>query len=432
MQRIGVVGPKDSVERIVDVVSKLELEIEIIPYIYHNVNETSDIVRNNFMKMKGWLFSGPTPYMAAVDAFGEQENFDYCSFSDASLYKCLLQVASQQKNVLSRLSIDISKYENLQEGIEELGIPLQNVNIQYYDIHSKPQDLADIHIALWKAGKIDAVITGLGAVFDILKRDTDIPTYRNNVTAQIIRESMRRLIRRIRISYLKNTQVGFEIFEVLDFDELVDRVGIPYGLQHLELKIKSRLLTLCERLNGYLLERGRGSYEIFSSRGVIEQETALLKDVIQQLSDIEDVTMAVGIGFGDTVSSAQLNARRGLSHAKKRDKERIIIVEDNGVLIESVGQSDEIKYVSYSDDKEFLEKLHQGNVSVKTFRKIEAVVRSMGWDSFTASQLADEMGVTERNIRRIISGLSTAGLVENIGDGNAAVRGRPSKIYRIK
>src|SRR5665647_953676 len=99
MQRIGVVGPKDSVDRIVEVVNKMEVKIEIVPFIYQKVNETPDIVRNNFMKIKGWLFSGPTPYMTAVNAFGKHENFDYCSFSDASLYKCLLQVASQQKSV---------------------------------------------------------------------------------------------------------------------------------------------------------------------------------------------------------------------------------------------------------------------------------------------------------------------------------------------
>ena len=55
MQRIGVIGPKDSVNRIVEVAKSMNEEIELVPFIYSDVSETIEIVKKNFTKI-GRLF----------------------------------------------------------------------------------------------------------------------------------------------------------------------------------------------------------------------------------------------------------------------------------------------------------------------------------------------------------------------------------------
>ena len=79
-----------------------------------------------------------------------------------------------------------------------------------------------------------------------------------------------------------------------------------------------------------------------------------------------------------------------------------------------------------------LENLHKAAVGIKTFRKIEATVERMKWNTFTVAQLASQLSVTEQNIRRIISSLCSVGLVAVAGEEFAATRGRPGKIYRLK
>lgn len=431
MNRIGVVGPKDSVNRIIDVAKELDENIEVIPFIYKDLSETEEIVKKNFSKIKGWLFSGPTPYNKAIESFGKLDNFDYCSFSDSSLYKCFLQVAKDQKNVLTRLSIDISSYEKHQGAIEELGIEMNDVYVHYYDINSEPENMVKNHVDLWHQGKIDAVITGLGKVYELIATTTEIPVYRNNVTGQVINASVMRLVEQLKISYFKNAQVGFEIYEVVNYNQLEEKTGSVYGMQKLELKIKDRLIGLSEKLNGHLIDYGRGTYGVFSSRGEIENNVGLLYDLMGQVNDILNVSIAVGIGFGDNVSYAQQNARLGLNHVKKSGEVHVVAIDSNGCVIESFGDERAIQYDNYSYDQELLEKLKKANIGIKTYKKVDAVVKSAGWNRFTAAQLADGMSVTERNVRRILSSLNSVGLVELAGTEVNSGKGRPSKVYKM-
>ncbi|WP_182185912.1 helix-turn-helix domain-containing protein [Pectinatus frisingensis] len=51
--------------------------------------------------------------------------------------------------------------------------------------------------------------------------------------------------------------------------------------------------------------------------------------------------------------------------------------------------------------------------------------------SFSATQLAQYLNVTIRNVQRILSGLKEADLVVEIGQETLGKRGRPTKIYRL-
>lgn len=430
MLTIGVVGPEDSVSRILDTANQLDYKVQFVPYVYEDIIEAPAIVGANTPKVNGWLFSGPAPFMLVRDTLGHAENYVYCSFNGAGLYKCFLQIAQDQNRILERLSIDIPESESLQEAIDELGIPLKESYINPFGSQTQAQDLMDFHISLWEQGKTDGAISSLGAVHRALQQ-RNIPVYRNTVTAVSIREAIQVVVQKTTASYFKDTQVGFQIIEISNYDEIAAKTTNPYDLQYLELKIKRDLVRLSQKLNGRLLEQGQGRYEIFSSRGGIEREIGTLRDITQKISYDVNAPVAVGIGFGNTVLAAESNARKALLHANKRQAERIIIIQEDGMLVESLGPNREITYDSQTNDSELLEKLHQVKVSIKTLRKIEATVQHLGWTTFTSAQLASELSVSERNIRRILSGLSEVSLVTCIGEGYSSVRGRPSKLYRL-
>ncbi len=432
MRKIGVVGPDQSIRRILDVARTLDINIELVPYPYDDAHETVDIIKKSFHKVKGWLFTGSLPYMLAIETFGTDENFAHCAFDGAGLYKCFLQVAYHQNTIMERLSIDIPDMENLTEAIHDLEIPNREIYVNRYGTKFDTQSIIQFHRDLWKAGKTDAAITSLGAAYIALKQDGDIPVYRNSVTATSIRYAIKVLNEKTAASFFRSTQVGLEVIEIENFDEVIEKLASSYNIKRLELRISKELIDLSEKLNGCLLERGRGRYEISSSRGAIDREMGLLKDVVRRLSLELHVPVAVGIGFGETVSSAENNARRALLHAKKRKKEKLVIIQEDGVLIESVGQPEELTYEYFSDDQELLEKLHEADVGIKNYKKIEATVRRMGWNTFTSSHVAEELGVTERNVRRILAGLTKVGLIECIGEEFSTVRGRPSRLYRIR
>ena len=430
MRKVGVIGPEDSVKRILAANQNFTPPLHLLPLIYEDIEQAPNLLEENRTNIDACLFSGPAPYLKALQQITDLDNVVYCSFSGAGLYRCFLQIANTQNVVLDGLSIDIPETENLQEAIDDLSIPLCASYIKSYGADCNAERLVDFHLTLWKSGKTKAAISSLGAVYKALIAH-GVPAYRNTVTKASIREALQVLSEKLATAYFKSTQVGFQIIEIGNYDQLIEKTNSPYELQLVELQIKKDLLGHAEKLSAYLLEKGHGVYELFSSRGTIELELPALRSLIRKISSDIDIQLYVGIGFGNTVASAHSNASRATLHAKKGPAEKVIIIQENGIVVEAANRSGELSYLDHSDDPCLLSELHKAKVSVKTYKRILATVNHRGWDSFTSSQLAEELSSSERNIRRIIAGLCEVDLVEFAGEGYPTSRGRPSRLYRF-
>lgn len=432
--RFGVIGPEPSVQKILGVAREMETEALLVPFPYVHVQESKALIEGHHHEVNGWLFSGPIPYTYAKEFLGDHANIVYCKPTGASLYKAMLQMSMDLGQLSTRISIDMIDSEDVdfKESFCEAGIPVDNIHMTMFNgsSYDKPDELIRFHLDLWKQGKTEAALTCMNFVHSSL-REAGVPAYRIEMTKLDIRQAMQVMIEQAKSSYFKDTQIGVEIIELDQFDQLADKTMTRYHLQYLELKIRQILLQLCEKIDGTLIDNGNGRYQIFSSRGAIERETETLRDTVQHISLEADVPVAVGIGFGSTAFSAENNARRALQHAKEKEERGIVIVQQDGVIVEAVGEEDELTYAYRSHDKELLDKLGQGNISIKTYKKIEALVQRMGWDGFTTSDLSAHLSMTQRNAQRIMVSLCELGLAEVQGEELQAVRGRPRKIYRL-
>lgn len=433
MYRIGVVGPPPSVERILAVANEFEHEIEFVPITYGDAKEVSGIVQERNHEFDGWFFSGPIPFTIAKNVLSPEANMVYCPPTGSNLYRSFIQMSIDRDEAVKRVSIDMIESEGqfLQEQLSELQIPEEDTHVMTYDEHYDAQAVAQFHLKVWREGKTQGAFTTLMTVEELL-REAGVPVYRIYMTKMEIRQAMKMVIERARSSYFKDTQIGVEIIELEQFDTIVEKSTARFHLQHLELKIRQLLLLLCEKLDGSLMANGNGRYQIFSSRGAIEREIDMLRATLQQLSLEADVPVAVGIGFGETAFSAESNARKAGQHAKNRDGYGIVIVQENGVIVEAAGEPEQIAYAYRSNDKELLDKLNKANVSIKTYNKLQALVQRMGWSTFTTSDIATYLSMTVRNAQRIIGSLCEYGLAEYKGEELQAVRGRPKKIYQLK
>lgn len=433
MRRIGVVGPDRSVKRILRVAEEFNRGIEFIPFAYEDENEIQSILQQNRSKVNGWLFSGPVPYVIAEEYLEANDTAAYCPMMGGGFYRCCLQLAFDHNVILRRISVDIVESEiDVEQLLQATGKPWRDFYIKYYNRQYNPEEIIQFHLQLWRAGKIDGVITALRSVMNALQKEK-VPVYHFTSTEPEIYQSLKIIIEKVKSSYFKNTQVGLVIIEVGSYGEIIERANTPYDLQLLELRLKGILLPLCKSLDGYLLEKGTGMYEIFSSRGAVEREIAMLQDTIEQLKLAVniDVRISAGIGFGETVFAAEINAHRALRNTMDPSESGIVIVQDDGRIVEVAKQDKVLSYDFFSTDTDLLRKLNQAGVGIKTYGKVENIVRRMGWGAFSASQLAAQMSVTERNVRRIIASLCEAGLVEHVGEEAVATRGRPSKLYQL-
>lgn len=431
MYRIGVIGPPQSIDRILEVANEFEHEIEFISFPYDESREAKNLVKEHNNQVNGWFFSGPIPYMMAKNELGSNADFVYSPNTGSSLYKCLLQLTHHQGQTLQGISIDMIHTEDVQESLNELEIPIRDIFIKTFDEEYETQELFEFHLQLWKAGKTKGALTCLNSVSSALKKE-GVPVYRVNITKMEIRQALKIIIEKVKSSYFKDTQIGVEIIEFERYEQIAEKVQTRVQLQQLELKIKQTLLHLCEKLDGSFMEIGTGRYQIFSSRGAIEREIDVLQATVRQLNLDTGVPVVVGIGYGETASSAEMNAYKAIQHSKEKPDHGISIVQEDGMIIESVGKDEELAYAYRTHDTELLDRLHQANISVKTYNKIEALVHRMGWEGFTTADLASQLSMTKRNAQRIVASLCEFGLAEYKGEESHAARGRASKIYKLK
>lgn len=429
MPKIGVVGPDSSVERILSVAEKMNLQLDFIPFTYFKTHETIDIVKANLDKVDGWLFSGPAPKMITEHLLVNHPVVGNCFQVGASLYRSLIQMSYKTKNFKLRVSIDVTMNDEIGSALQEIDISSDDIYIKFYDSDFSHAEIIDYHYNLFKANKIDGVITSLHFVYEALK-SLNVPVLRNTPTKMEIKLAIQIIEEKINTHYFKSTQIGIAVMQVDLWNQVKNMSKSHYQTQMLELEIKRILLKLNEKLNGYIIEKGNGSYEIFSSRGAVERELEFFKETLNQISLLTDSLISLGIGFGQTFYAAEINAYRAINHAKCKDCNQIVIQDDN-MLIEDAGSEKSLHYEIASQDSELLKKLNMAGVSIKIYQKIISVIKRMNWQTFTVNQIAEQLAVTDRNISRIISGLLSANLVLLAGEEAPAVRGRPRKIYRL-
>lgn len=431
--RFGIVGPLPSVERILNLTQHLADDVEFVAMVYNHPREIPQILEQYRSTVKGWLFSGPIPLSVASPFLKEDELTAYCKPAGSGLYKALLQMNKDYPIQNQRYSIDIIRSEDLDmhESFAEAELPIDQVYLNIFEGSDEPETLIQFHMDKWTSGQSVAAVTCMHFVYAALQKQ-GVPVYRLTTSSQDIRQAAKLLIQQGRSSYFKDTQIGIHMIEadLLNHRSLTESTS--YGLQYAELRIKTVLLPLCEHMDGVLVDKGNGRYQIFSTRGAIERELSRLHHSIEQIALEIEVEVSVGIGYGDTALAAENHALRALQQSKQQESSsRIIIVQDNGVIREAVGQIEEWSYSSRSLDRALLSQLNEANISVKTYKKIEALTQRMNWDGFTTAQLAQHLSMTVRNAQRIMSSLCQIKLAEVEGEELQALRGRPRKIYRL-
>ncbi|MBP2629786.1 MAG: hypothetical protein H6Q70_414 [Firmicutes bacterium] len=436
MRKIGVISSYiRPIERIINVAKAMPRAetVEWIAFPYEDIDEVPEILVKNKNKVDGWIFSGPNPYNAAKPYLGKGENAVFCGITGNEIFKVILEMACEKGSTAIRISMDCPQSDifNNKESVEELNVAKKMVNFYEYDIPFDLETIIQEHVHRWQSGEIDGVVTTLHAVHMALEK-YHLPVRRLMASTTSIRQAVNVLMEKLNGLYFKNSQVGLEIIEISNFEKTIEKAGDSYKLQILELKIKERLLKLCQSINGYLSEKGNGRYEIFSSRGLLEQHVSVLQDTIDEISIALDTDIVAGIGFGTTVFTAQLNAYRAVNQGKSIGNKGVVIIDDDGQITEAVGQKKELGYFAFSEDKDLLKHLTDANVGIKTYQKIVAIVKKMNWENFTSAALAGQLEVTDRNVRRIMKGLLEVGLVECIGEEAFASRGRPTKKYQLK
>ncbi len=426
---IGVIGPRESVSRILKVAEDFP-SVEFKPFIYQEVSEIELILKHNEFLVDQWLFSGLMNYSLAIEKeYIAPNEGGHPTLHGSSFFGILMEAQLLEGKIFRNISIDAITNEEMSKVMSFYNLDSLVYYNTPYEGYEKLAHVSKFHKALYQAGKTEAVITALKSAYKELKAE-GIPVYRLTPSYLSIKLTIQLLIERAQANRFENLQmavVGCKF--VNEFDE-----NEPYDLfkwKHYELDIKKSLMHLTEKMNGSFVDVGDGLYFIFTTKGEMDEDAEKsLFQFIQEFMVREQLSIGVVIGYGENVSHAEQNVRYGLSGMKPDKHASIVIIDEH--------QFKTVKYPKNESallDLEFIKQVlcerFGDNVNQRDAVRLIMYSHKYNKEKFTSQDISRWLQSTERNGRRILANLENTGVIENCGTAHSKQKGRPKIIYRF-
>ncbi|PIC57976.1 hypothetical protein CSV80_06635 [Sporosarcina sp. P12(2017)] len=427
--RVGIVGPKDSVEIMKDIAKEFEDQMTPVCFEYKNSIETTEIVEKNQHIIDIWIFSGQTPFSLAKESSSNQLFF-YLSLDGSSLTKTLLNIVYNSKNDLRNISFDMMEERDISETYRSLNISYEQCHLYEYHGVTPINQIIEFHSMLYNKGKVSVCVTSLSDVYEALTSQ-GIPVYRVTPTLANVRTTYTSALQQWEALNFKQSQLTVMLISIDNINKIEKPHSFSYDIHRLNLELQSAILTFTESISGSFLSIGTGTFIIFSTRGSLRNAGDQSVRLLDSLSLITDFPSNIGIGYGDSALAAEENARLALLHAQNYNSNSAFLVENDGMVKGPLNKSKSISFEFRNVDEEIGNKLKECGVSITSFNKIMSVQRNLGKHAITAADIAEWLKMTERNARRLLNNLTNAGIAKIIGQEAPATRGRPRNVYQV-
>ncbi|MEW9677974.1 hypothetical protein ABRT01_17775 [Lentibacillus sp. L22] len=428
--KIGVIGPEESVERILKVTKEFN-QVEFIPFIYQEVHQVTKIIEHNKWIVDQWLFSGIMNYSYAIDSnLIKKDKGSYPPLYGSSFFGILLEAELNEQKIFNKISIDTITEQEVTKILSFYHLDL----LEYYNAPYKGYDhlrnLGEFHKSLYVRKKTQLAITSIKSTYDELKKE-GVLVYRLTPSYLSIKLTIQLLLERAQANRYENLQmavIGCKMFDETYSDE-------PYQLfrwKHHELNMKRSLLTLTEKMNGSFVDVGDGLYFIFTTKGEIDSNRE--NDLFQLMTEFiirDQLFIGVVIGYGETVSHAERNVRYGLGKFHKDERASILVIDEQDSITTKIPNNESGFLNTKEIEQELLAKYDGNVVNHRDVMRMIIFSHKYNKKEFTAQDVSRWLQSTDRNGRRILAELEQANVIKKCGTIQLNQRGRPTNVYQF-
>lgn len=424
--KIGLIGPRDSVEKILKVLGNRYENLILNTYIKERIIDTVSLFDSCQMENDGIFFTGVGVLEEIKKTKQIVKPYETIPRSGYSLMSTIWEMEQKQINY-KRISIDVVPDNVLHEIIDEFGLSFNKLHTMPFSVDFSEDDYVERHVELYKRGEVDVLISGFSSVYSQL-RDMGLPAYRlypNNIQ---IRQRLEKLCYSIEARGIRSAGIAIQIIRLKGFtyesfcqyDDLKKR-----GEFYLEL------LEYVREIQGSLFAYAREEMIIFTTRGEIENSSNWIhfKELMTWGNRMNTIFHS-GIGFGITAYEAERSARKAMAKAQQLKSSSAFIV-DGDQIQGPLFESDELQYFIKVEDKKVLEISEKTSIDPSYITKIQALINKSGKDTFDSEDLCTMLNIGERTARRILKKLLDNGYGRVAGKESSSQRGRPKKIIKI-
>ncbi|HYE09847.1 MAG TPA: hypothetical protein VEF53_06680 [Patescibacteria group bacterium] len=427
--KLGIIGSIETIDKIKSVLEEFKDKIDVYIYCYHHKKETIEMLEECQRKADVILFSGQVPYSVALQDHNIKQPTVFIPRTGTSVYRAFWQMKMEGINI-SRVSFDTIEQHAIEEVVKELDITLDNIYVKSYPGDIDYNELTDFHYKLWQEGKINAAATCLSLTYRNLK-DLGVPVFRLFPTRSLIREYINKAIYKGNVEKIKATQIAVQIVKIKNQNR---SISTEYEFLKIKNKLEEGLICYAQENFGSIFPFGRDEYLIFMTRGTIDAYSTSFK--LPRYIDAESamqVELASGIGFGDSVHEAEVNARNALEYALKENKNCCYILDEKGLILGPIFEEDSnpLSYDLLVANNDVLEMAKKIQISPSYVSKIKSILLKMNKSFIEAEELANYLGISVRSARRILKQIVDAGYGSITASESRAGIGRPRQIYEI-
>ena len=435
--RLGVVGHKDTLDMVSELVKEYFDDVEVHTVEFGNDAIIADAVLRIAelqTRCDGILYSRRDPYMLISGRLHHTVPVRYVDIDSSHLLISLLRANLRYKIRPTNISIDAFDRRSVVEAFKTIGVPEEDLTIRTVTVDAGQDGMVNDalaqHLKHYEDGA-QLCVTNVTDIYLSLVR-MNIPATIISPTAESFVHEIRNLMLRYRLKSQDSCSLAVMLIR-LRYKEKYRFYGEMPIREIDELAGAAKLMAdFAEKLDGAMFCLGRWEYLLICSRLLLQNATNQFVDItlMHNISRDTSFDITIGIGCGKTVSEAQSNAVMALNRTAQRGTSTVVALSATQFIGPLIPKSERFPEDSSTESR--LEDIARTTgLSVNTLNRLYQFTRKRNSSLFTSSELAEALEVTPRTVNRIIERLTDHRFAAIAGKHMPKQKGRPARVIRL-
>lgn len=412
--------------------------IDVTFLTYEDYTDVPSVLTARQNEFDAVLFSGYLAYFYCRDHCKQTVIWDYVKYYSSSFANALL-MAMLKGYEIKNISVDTESQKDIFGAFREIGIDPAAVSIHSW--FTTPDDYTylgftkDIYLFhqnnLLNRG-VTCCFTSVLNTYNLLK-DDGVPVIFVRRSYDVFRRAFYQLYQQSTEKANLQAQIVIILAEIGLPSEYSAIAKDEFKYVRNKLKITEKIYAFAERIQAIVSEVSFHQYLIIMTKEVFDRQTQDFNEfeLFEEVNKDLLFTVDFGIGMGKTTIDAKKHAYMALLRAKESGQNMACIVAANSEIaaltsyIKNAPQGKELL------DEKLSHCAKKAGISVNRILKLYHAVEQSKKSSFTSQELAYMLGISKRNMDRIIQKLEAASIARVIGYKLDSPLGRPSRIIKL-
>lgn len=417
--KIGIMGPQDSIDKILSIQDELEDDITLIPFITHTLKESQEMIDKCQEEVDGVLFTGCSVYDSVFQTNKLYRPNRFVPHNETSIFSFLLNDSDDK---ITSVSIDVLEENIVRDSLAESRI--KNYSVLPHNPGFKEINYIEFHEKNILEGRAEAILTTFSPIYDYFQKK-GYPVYRLYTTRFSIRNTISHLINEIKNKTIDSSKISVQVINI----DCEDRRSTKFDTLHSILEFEKRMIPYLKLIQGAIFNNGWNEFIIFSTKGSIISREA--KEEFHKIINKTQFKVYSGVGIGSTAAEAEMNALSALKFSRNKNESCFYFMHEDKRVEGPINNLGCITLKNKSVSKDLQKISEDTGLSMNYIEKILSIVKLYGLKEFSADEMAGYLGITGRSSRRILKKLIDGGYAEVVGKENKPGSGRPQNIIRI-